>query len=134
MKLNKTFIIGNKETKEQWVSTSGKSSWKQSNHAKSAYKNSFGSSTRYYYKQNGRFDDQDVYEIIELKSETEDLFPKIVEHLSHCLEYIDQLENSINRAGDTVSDTIYEDILETDLDFQEALQVLEKAEGLLDDN
>jgi len=39
-KLNRTFIIVNKDTKEKWVASSGKSSWKQVNHAKCAFANS----------------------------------------------------------------------------------------------
>ena len=62
MKLNKTFIIRHKETKEQWFTHRGKGQWKASNHAKSAFK----ASSRI------RFDDQDEYELVELKHESED--------------------------------------------------------------
>lgn len=74
-KLNKTFIIVNKETQEQWHSPSGKSSWKQVNHAKCAFAN--GNNRRdpllkAYCESLGKYDslkfnDQDVYEVIELK-------------------------------------------------------------------
>lgn len=76
-KLNKTFIIVNKETQEQWHSPSGKSSWKQVNHAKCAFaqgNNKRDPLLKVYCEKLGKYDnlkfkDQDVYEVIELKSE-----------------------------------------------------------------
>ena len=87
MKDNKpvrTFIIQNKETKQQWKSSSGKCAWKAINHAKAAWHNSSEGTkaecpvvkvpcTWYscgYEERTPYFDEQDVYEIVELKSET----------------------------------------------------------------
>lgn len=77
-----TFIIRNKVTKEQWSTKSGKNSWRKINHAKAAF-----SYTQGYLKRDPLlkefvdkldkykslyFNDQDVYEIVELLSESED--------------------------------------------------------------
>lgn len=84
MKLNKTFIIRHKDTHEQWVSSSGKSSWKQIGHAKTAFKSGVRldldkdvifttkSGTGYNRKEVSCFDDQTYYEVIELKHESEE--------------------------------------------------------------
>lgn len=73
---NTTYIIQKKLTGEQWVADSGKSSWKKPGHAKSAWKGSirnipeeFRLSTKYSWKETVRFDDQEVFEIVELQSE-----------------------------------------------------------------
>ena len=80
-KLNKTFIIRHKETKEQWTSSSGKSSWKQIGHAKSAFKGGATASDKDVkyeavggrsWKEVVKFDDQPYYEVVELKNESED--------------------------------------------------------------
>lgn len=87
MKDNKpvrTFIIQNKLTKQQWKASSGKCAWKAINHAKAAWHNSSQDTKsdcelvkepcNYYscgYNERPPyFDEQDVYEIVELKSET----------------------------------------------------------------
>lgn len=80
----RTFIIQNKLTKQQWKASSGKCAWKAINHAKAAWYNSSADTKleckdikepcTYYdcgYKERPPyFDEQDVYEIVELKSET----------------------------------------------------------------
>ena len=80
----RTFIIQNKLTKQQWKSSSGKCAWKAINHAKAAWHNN---SQKYkaecpmikepcnyyscgYNERPPYFDEQDIYEIVELKSET----------------------------------------------------------------
>lgn len=81
----KTFIIQNKITKQQWKASSGKTTWKAVNHAKAAFANTYDCCLRQnipielqqYFQANKYhdvgtlyFDIQDVYEIVELKSET----------------------------------------------------------------
>ena len=80
----RTFIIQNKQTKQQWKSSSGKCAWKAINHAKAAWHNSSRGTMigcemikepcNYYecgYRERSPyFDEQNVYEIVELKSET----------------------------------------------------------------
>ena len=87
MKDNKpvrTFIIQNKLTKQQWKASSGKCAWKAIHHAKAAWYNSSTDTksecpkikipcTYYscgYDERTPYFDEQDIYEIVELKSET----------------------------------------------------------------
>jgi hypothetical protein len=73
------FIIRNKETLDQWVASSGKKVWDKVGHAKNAFANSMGKNRRdpllsdvvevlEKYKCL-RFDDQNVYEILELSSD-----------------------------------------------------------------
>lgn len=76
-----TFIIRNKETLEQWVAYSGKNSWRKPNHAKSAFANSSSKTKRDplledVVKNLGKYDslkfnDQSVYEVIEMYSSQE---------------------------------------------------------------
>lgn len=80
----KTFIIRNKETKAIYRCKSGKSSWKTIGHAKSAWHQS-----EYYFDHNVYFDDQDTYEIVELKPESDELLLKAKDLLKDCLDYID---------------------------------------------
>lgn len=78
-KLNKTFVIVNKFTQEQWSASSGKTSWKQINHAKCAFANSGGTTRRdplltdevksLSKCESLKFDSQSVYEVVELKSD-----------------------------------------------------------------
>lgn len=67
-----TYIIRHKATQKQWKSSSGKSSWATAGHAKSAFKNAY-----WYPSQKHqwgisptalmcKFDDQDIFEIVEL--------------------------------------------------------------------
>lgn len=86
-----TFIIRNKVTKEQWSASSGKNSWRKINHAKAAFSYSQGWLKRDpllkgFVDKLGKyeslyFDDQDVYEIVELLSESEDKLKQLQELL-----------------------------------------------------
>ena len=101
-KLNKTFIIVNKETQKQWIASSGKSSWKQINHAKSAFAASSSnredeSLSEFYVGKNYwdtlKFKDQTVYEVVELKSE----YTLKLEKIKTLLESYDFNSASFNR-------------------------------------
>lgn len=93
MKEIKTYIIQNKITKQQWKASSGKIAWKKVNHAKAAFANTYNYYTRtslpielqpYFqankYKDKGTlyFDQQDIYEIVEVKSDVRVFTDKIV--------------------------------------------------------
>lgn len=75
------FIIRNKNTLEQWVASSGKRSWNKSNHAKAAFANSLGKTkrdpllrefvTKLSKYESLKFNNQDVYEVVELHSDAE---------------------------------------------------------------
>ena len=95
-KLNRTFIIVNKESQEKWEADSGKSSWKATNHAKCAFANSGGNAgdtlLTKFTDRLGRYDslkfnDQDVYEIVELKSEDALLLDKIKGVVALCEDW-----------------------------------------------
>lgn len=77
-----TFIIRNKSTLQQWVAKSGKRSWNKPNHAKAAFAHDRYHTkndpllTKYYDDITGeytslKFNDQDVYEIVELYSDVD---------------------------------------------------------------
>lgn len=77
-----TFIIRNKSTLQQWVAASGKRSWNKSNHAKAAFAYSRSHTkndpllAKYYDNIKSsynslKFNDQDVYEVVELYSDAE---------------------------------------------------------------
>lgn len=102
MELNKTYIIQHKETKELFRARSGKTSWKAPGHAKNAFHNSLGHDI--YCRQYGlevieyedqrwgevrtrspRFDEQDVYEIVELKLNDSTQLDKAATLLTECL-------------------------------------------------
>ena len=72
-KLNKTFIIVNKLTRENWTASSGKSSWRQAAHAKTAWKGSYDTVPSHLHggkwNEPCRFDEQSEFEIVELKSD-----------------------------------------------------------------
>lgn len=100
MEPNKTFIIRNKETKELFRARSGKTSWKAPGHAKNAFNQSIFPWNAEKYglclidapnrfsedkKRTPKFDEQDVFEIVELKSESADNLSKAVEILNTCL-------------------------------------------------
>lgn len=92
VKPTKTYIIRNKQTLEIWVAASGKRSWKQPAHAKNAFSNDlkhqkkdpliapllekykksykWGDGLKYYY-DTVKFDQQDIYEIVEVKPDTD---------------------------------------------------------------
>ena len=88
----KTFIIRNKETKAIYLCKSGKSSWKTIGHAKSAWHQS-----EYYFDHNAYFDDQDVYEIVELKHDSYDTLVKAKELLRECLDERDYQDDLAQR-------------------------------------
>lgn len=107
MNPNKTYIIQNKETGQQWIADSGKSSWKKPSHAKNAWKGSrrnvpsqYHNEERYSWGETVRFDDQDMFEIIELKSV--DLKK---------LERIEEIVMEITALGDFSEGDIYEEAL-----------------------
>lgn len=90
MQPNKTFIIQHKQTKKQIKGR--KSSWKAVAHAKSAFANmrwySFDKEAfklpndwPYYLK----FDQQDVFEIVEVKSKEQDNYERAISLLKDCL-------------------------------------------------
>lgn len=101
MKPNKTFIIRHKETKELFRAQSGKTSWKAPGHAKNAFNLSvaYGRSCEKYGltpivekkywgidTHGPKFDQQDVYEIVELKSETDETLGKALLLLKEVFE------------------------------------------------
>lgn len=112
-KPSKTYIIRNKESKELFHARSGKTSWKAPGHAKNAFNQSlsdwnvkeYGLKTipdpRYWDMNNTRtplFSEQDVYEIVELKPESED-------KLTRALEI---LEFTLGRCDSAAFDMIYD--------------------------
>ena len=76
-----TYIIRIKETLEQWTAQSGKCAWAKPNHAKNAFANSdFKNDNDPFLKdfckklgwcESLKFNDQDVYEIVEVYSTAE---------------------------------------------------------------
>ncbi len=82
MKLNRTFIIQHKETKVQWKTSKGKSAWRGEGYAKSSWYSSCGGGQR------GYFDEQDEYEIVELRHESEDKLQEAVQLLQEVLDGI----------------------------------------------
>lgn len=115
MKPIKTFIIRHKETKKQWTASSGKTCWKQTNHAKNTWANSnqhwwrltclgivpdYGDKPeRNYNIINHKFDKQDQYEIVELKDDNDVLIQEVESVLKSIindkLEAID-IHNKLN--------------------------------------
>lgn len=93
MKADKTYIIRHKETKTIWKASSGKKSWKASGHAKGAWARSSHRHTKDIEKdlhfKYPKFDEQDVYELVELKPESEDLLKEAVTLLEECLVSLD---------------------------------------------
>jgi len=100
VKANKTYIIRNKETKELFRAASGKTSWKAPGHAKNAFNQTvaYGRSAEQYglkviveEKRWGtdvhgpKFSEQDVYEVVELKPESEDTLARAVEILKQVM-------------------------------------------------
>lgn len=95
---NKTYIIQHKETKEMFIARSGKSSWKQPGHAKNAFNQSMFSWNVFKYglqmiddpgawgpehKRPPKFDEQDVFEVVELKHKAQSDLEEAVELLHH---------------------------------------------------
>lgn len=99
MQPNKTFIIKKKDTGELFQARSGKTSWKAPGHAKNAFNQSVTSwnaeslglklvPRKTYYREfedTPRFDEQDVWEIVELKLDTETQLDKAKALLQECL-------------------------------------------------
>lgn len=87
------FQIRHKESGEVLVLRSGKSVWAKAGHAKAAFKTSgldrygYGSRTYAHWglKPGGRFDDQDVFEIVETVPVAE-----ATKLLADCLIYLDK--------------------------------------------
>ena len=94
------FIIRNKETLEQWVASSGKRAWNKSNHAKAAFASSSGMTKRDPLLQKFvtdlsryeslKFNNQDVYEVVELHTDAE----KIAADIERKYKEIEELVNS----------------------------------------
>lgn len=95
---NKTYIIQNKETKEMFIARSGKSSWKQPGHAKNAWNQSiFAWNLEKYglpriveprswdanHVRIPKFDEQDVFEVVELKHKSQSDLEEAIELLNH---------------------------------------------------
>lgn len=100
-----TWVIWNKAIGEYFKATSGKTAWRKPAHAKGAWRRSSDYSDialprifddSYYGRQpEGRFpkfDEQDTYELIELKPESEDKLAKAEALLKECISYFDQAE------------------------------------------
>lgn len=95
-----TFIIRNKKTLEQWVASSGKNAWKKANHAKAAFANSSGKVKRDplladFVSKLDRykslyFDEQDVYEVVEVYSDKEVVMQSRVQKVSYKLDTLRQ--------------------------------------------
>lgn len=102
MEPTKTYIIQHKETKELFRARSGKTSWKAPGHAKNAFNNSLGHP--FYCKQYGlevieykdprwgeirtrspRFEEQDIYEVVELKLNSSSQLDEAITLLNACL-------------------------------------------------
>lgn len=92
MKEIKTYIIQRKSDKAQWRASSGKIAWKKINHAKAAWHNSAeGTKSECpkikepcnwfdlgYKERSPYFDEQDIYEIVEVKSDVRIFTDKLV--------------------------------------------------------
>lgn len=99
MEPNKTFIIRKKDTQELFTARSGKTSWKAPGHAKNAFNQTVSlwnikelgltlvPRKNYYreYEDTPRFDEQDVWEIVELKLASETHLDKAKSLLSECV-------------------------------------------------
>lgn len=114
MEPNKTYIIQHKETKELFRARSGKTSWKAPSHAKNAFNQSTCAwnyqqlgielvpTTRQYTRSGvvgfeiPKFNEQDVYEIVELKHNDSTQLDKAAALLTECLGRCDyQLQKRI---------------------------------------
>lgn len=141
-KIQKTFIIRHKETKELFVARSGKSTWKAIGHAKNAFHRALGYSGGYceeygvkpmystYHdgspkRESPKFDEQDIYEIVELKSQEIDLLERLALHCKKIVEkgtaYCGCIEFDLFG-----TDTIYGDVWMQEL--EEILEEIKDAE------
>ena len=84
MKLNKTFIIRHKETKEQWYSVNGKCTWKNTGAPKIAF------NRKASFEDKPRYENQEEYEVVELKHESEDKLQKSIKLLEVAFEYMSE--------------------------------------------
>ena len=108
LKPHKTYIIRHKKTKEPLVLPSGKASWKKVGHAKSAFGNAAWyptAKTKAGLDQYGRvpkFDEQDIYEIVEVKPESE-------ERLQRAVDLLKELQGRVDSVGfDMIRDFLQE--------------------------
>ena len=122
IKATKTFIIRHKETKEIWSASSGKTSWKATNHAASAWANSDHKHTKditttwcsnkySYWEESPKFREQDVYEIVEVKPESEDKLQEAYELLKICAH---ELDNCNEELSEDVWDWLEENKIDQD--------------------
>ncbi|AGH32238.1 hypothetical protein VPHG_00175 [Vibrio phage 11895-B1] len=122
-----TFIIRNKSTLEQWVASSGKRSWNKSHHAKAAFAYSRSHTKNNpllsdYYKnisssyESLKFNDQDVYEVVELYSNAEIRSANIERALKTISDKLTDLKSTLNSCSENLSleeyDILYGDIEE----------------------
>lgn len=84
-----TWVIWNKAIGEYFKATSGKTAWRKPAHAKGAWRRSSDYSDIALPRI---FDEQDTYELIELKPESDDKLAKAEALLKECISYFDQAE------------------------------------------
>ncbi len=110
-----TFIIRNKETLKQWVADSGKSSWKKGGHAKAAWKQSTKNVPRelQYTKyimhpryEPLKFDDQNVYEVVELFSTQEKVDASNAQKLKE-IKFVLTTEDSAEKMLHQIEDIVF---------------------------
>lgn len=127
-----TFIIRNKETLEQWVASSGKNSWKKANHAKAAFANSSGKTKRdplleEEVKSLGKYDslkfnDQDVYEVIEVYSSQEKHSAAIERKFNKIKDKLEENKGLFTNVGWEVGG-----------EYVRCLNLLKKLKGIVDE-
>ena len=84
--MTKQFIIRHKETQQQFFTSRGKKgSWKTAGHAKAAFTN------KYAYQGGFRFDEQDVYEIVEVVSAEVGRLERAESLLSRAYDFLDNV-------------------------------------------
>lgn len=121
-----TFIIRNKDTLQQWVADSGKSSWNKASDAKSAWKRSrLNVPIELQFKKYImapthvplKFDDQDVYEVVEVYSDRENM--KLTK-LKEVSEKLADLKDTVTRYSEGLTLEQY-DILHGDIEMLQYL-------------
>jgi hypothetical protein len=103
MKTPEAWIIRHKLTGEQFVARSGKKVWKAKNHAKAAWSQMSGEWTAHLAERYGvptveergielfpKFDQQDVYEVVKLTTESESNLDEAKVLLELCLGQVDE--------------------------------------------
>lgn len=83
---DQVWVVRDKVTKKHWISSSGKGSWNKSGNAKSAW----------VMKNNGNFDNQDKYEVINLLNFREEMLRFLSEVEEYLPEYKDELMATYN--------------------------------------